>query len=375
MHTPPLASTSLLSDPTKLKLLQMMEEVEDYAIILLDNKGYIQSWNKGAERIKGYSAQEIIGKNFRVFYSETDLLLDTPSQLLLEAASKGSVQREGWRVKKDKTTFWASISIKALYNEKAEVIGFAKITRDLTDRQLAEKIILQHAQQIERKNKELEQFVYIASHDLQEPLLNLTNFVELLQYEYGSLFDETANMYFDVISQGASRMRNLIRCLLDYSRLGQQAKLVRVDCQQLVETVISDLSVPIKASGAEIHFENLPILVGYATELHQLFQNLLSNAIKFRKPGVSPDIRITAEQTAEGCRFAVSDNGIGIAPEFKEKIFLIFQRLHEREVYEGNGIGLAHCKKIVEMHGGTIQVESVTNQGSTFWVTLPFLSL
>lgn len=353
----------------------MMEEVEDYAIILLDQQGYIQSWNKGAQHIKGYSSEEIIGKNFRTFYSDADVLLDIPGQILEEAALKGSTHREGWRVKKDQTMFWGSVTVTALHDPEGAVIGYAKITRDLTERILSERTIQQHAQQIARKNKELEQFVYIASHDLQEPLLNLTNFVELLQDEYGELFDETASMYFDVISQGASRMRNLIRCLLDYSRLGQHVELSLVDTQVLMETVCSDLSVPIKKAGAQIHFQELPTLVGYATELHQLFQNLLSNAIKFRKPGQCPDICITAEKTTQGWCFAVSDNGIGIAPEFREKIFLIFQRLHERESYEGNGIGLAHCKKIVEMHGGSIQVNSEAGQGSTFLITLPFLSL
>ncbi len=375
MTTPNTAGDALQSDHIKLRLLQMMEEVEDYAILLLDQSGNIESWNKGAQRIKGYSAEEVIGKNFRIFYSAADCLMDTPGEILREAAAKGTINREGWRVKKDQSMFWGSVTMTAIHDEQGATIGFAKITRDLTQQRLAEKTIRQHAQQIERKNKELEQFVYIASHDLQEPLLNLTNFVELLQYEYGPLFDETAGMYFDVITQGASRMRNLIRCLLDYSRLGQQIELKEVDCQALLESIQSDLSVSIKNAQATIHVEPLPTLVGYETELNQLFQNLLSNALKFRKPGIAPQIQVRAERQATSWCFRISDNGIGIAPEFKEKIFLIFQRLHEREAYEGNGIGLAHCKKIVEMHGGDISVESEPGRGSTFLITLPFLSL
>lgn len=369
-HTP--ISHPLPTNPIQLRLLQMMEEVEDYAILMLDATGVIESWNKGAQRIKGYNAEEIVGQNFRLFYTPEDRQLDVPGKLLKEASIKGKVNCEGWRLKKNNVEFWASVSITAIYGEAGEVIGFAKITRDLTERKLAEKTIQTHLQNINRKNKELEEFVYIASHDLQEPLLNLMNFTELLQEEYAPLFDETAGLYFEAISQGAHRMRNLIRGLLDYSRLGQQVELSEVDCQAMLLTLQQDLSVSIQNASALIHVGALPTLQVYATEFRQLFQNLISNAIKFTTPNRRPEIHISAQATAMGWKFSIQDNGIGIPLDFQDKIFRIFQRLHRHDEYEGSGIGLAHCKKIVEMHGGDLSLVSTVGQGTTFFFTIPF---
>jgi light-regulated signal transduction histidine kinase (bacteriophytochrome) len=250
-------------------------------------------------------------------------------------------------------------------------MGFVKITRDLTDRMQAETTIKAHAQHLEMKNKELEQFVYIASHDLQEPLLNMSNFVELLQLEYAPQLDETASLYLDVIQQSTERMRSLIKGLLDYSRLGKEKTLSTIDCHQLIETLKEDLTASLTAAGAELVYTDLPVVSAYPIELRQLFQNLISNAIKFKKSDTLPLIRIWAEKLNGHWRFAINDNGIGIDPVYHDKIFLIFKRLHDREVYEGNGIGLAHCKKIVEMHGGDLTVESVPGEGSTFFFTIP----
>ncbi|MCK8490723.1 ATP-binding protein [Spirosoma sp. RP8] len=353
----------------------MVEEIEDHAIILLDKEGNVETWNKGAEKIKGYLAGEIIGKNFRTFYSDTDRQLDLPTRLLNEASTTGSACHEGWRIRKDGSRFWGDITITAVHDESGEVTGFAKITRDLTERTQSERTIKKHLQELETRNKELEQFVYIASHDLQEPLLNVNNFVELLQHEYAPQLDETAAMYLDVINQSTERMRDLIKGLLDYARLGKEKYLSTVDCHQLVGTLVKDLATNIALSGAEIQCADLPTLAAYPVELRQLFQNLIGNAIKFRKLDTAPQISISAERADRFWKFAVRDNGIGINPAFKDKIFLIFRRLHGRDTYDGNGIGLAHCKKIVEMHGGEITVESKPGEGSTFFFTIPNVDL
>lgn len=356
---------------TQLRLLRMVEEIDDHAIILLDKTGDIQTWNRGAQKIKGYLAQEIIGQNFRLFYSEADRCSDLPTRLLKEAERAGKAYHEGWRFRQDGSQFWGSITITATHDEEGNVTGFAKITRDLTERMQAETTIRRHAQELESQNRELEQFVYIASHDLQEPLLNVNSFVELFQQEFAEQFDEMATMYLDIIKQSTERMQNLIKSLLDYSRLGRQKSATTVDCQRLMETLMQDLAMSVASAGAKVHFTNLPTLVAYPLELRQLFQNLISNALKFRSPGAAPEISISAQQDDNVWRFSVRDNGIGIDPAFKDKIFLIFQRLHTQDTYEGNGIGLAHCKKIIDIHGGHLRVDSMPGQGSTFSFTIP----
>ncbi|MDT3403367.1 sensor histidine kinase [Mucilaginibacter terrae] len=355
-----------------LRILNMIEEIEDYAIILLDSNGNIENWNKGAQRIKGYNPHEIIGQNFRIFYTPADQAIKKPETLINIARTKGRAIDEGWRLRKDGTRFWGSITITAIHDKARQVIGFTKVTRDLTDKMLAGEAISQHLDQLKIQNLELEQFVYIASHDLQEPLLTIGNFIEMLKVDYGPVLqDDDAQLYLGFIEDAASRMRNLIKDLLDYSRLGKTKQTEQVDINELLQHLISDLDTRITASGTQINFNNLPTVTGYRTELRQLFQNLITNAIKFGKKEVSPVINISAKQhEAGGWAFTVQDNGIGIEPKYHEKIFLIFQRLHNRDEYPGNGIGLANCKKIAAMHGGDIGVQSAPGTGSSFYFTL-----
>nr|WP_294949270.1 ATP-binding protein [uncultured Mucilaginibacter sp.] len=356
----------------QLRLLKMIEVSNDHAILLLDETGHVETWNNGAERIKGYKADEIIGQDFSVFYTEEDRKAGLPQAILAEARSAGSVYNETWRVRKDGTAFWGSVTVMAMYNDKGDVIGFGKITRDLTERRLMETSIRRHAEELELKNKEIEQFVYIASHDLQEPLLTVSNFVELFQAEYAGRLDDNAVLYLNFMLTATERMKSLIKSLLDYSRLGTIKKLEEIDCNKLVKDVLDDLSVTIGKAGAQISFDKLPVVSAYLTELRQLFQNLISNAVKFRRKNMLPKIAISATRETDCWRFSVSDNGIGIDPKFKEKVFLIFQRLHGRDEFEGNGIGLAYCKKIVDLHGGQITFENNSGAGSTFIFTLPF---
>jgi light-regulated signal transduction histidine kinase (bacteriophytochrome) len=225
--------------------------------------------------------------------------------------------------------------------------------------------------ELEGKNKELEQFVYIASHDLREPLRTTSSFVELLQKQYKGALDEKADKYLSYISQASDRMKVLINDLLDYSRIGTKKELQPVDCNNVLEEVLSDLDTAIKEAGAQIITDTLPVINAYPTSIKQLFQNLVANGIKFRKKDVPPQIKIAVKKCSSNWHFSFTDNGIGIEEKHSERIFIIFQRLHTRTEYEGTGIGLAHCKKIVEMHGGRIWVESKAGEGSTFHFTLP----
>ncbi|MEO5564296.1 MAG: ATP-binding protein [Chitinophagaceae bacterium] len=224
--------------------------------------------------------------------------------------------------------------------------------------------------ELERKNKELEQFAYVASHDLQEPLRTVSNFAELFQKQYHGNLDEKADKYITYMLQSSARMKVLITDLLEYSRIGRNKELERVDCNIILMEVLADLDAAIKEAFADIRSDHLPVVTGYSMEIKQLFQNLIFNAIKFRKKGTNPVIRISAEKVGEHSQFSFSDNGIGIAKEHHDRIFIIFQRLHTRDEYNGSGIGLSHCKKIVELHKGRIWLKSEPGEGTTFYFTI-----
>ncbi|PSR57229.1 histidine kinase [Adhaeribacter arboris] len=216
------------------------------------------------------------------------------------------------------------------------------------------------------KNQELEQFAFITSHDLQEPLRTITTVVDNLEQQNKGELNEMTSVYLGFIAQSAVRMRTLITGLLEYSRLGKDKLLEKVDCNKVLHECLTDLRAYIQENQATITSSSLPELQAYGLELKLLFQNLISNAIKFRQKNISPQIRITAVQEANYWVFSVADNGIGIEERFREKIFVIFHRLHSRTAYEGTGIGLAHCRKIAELHRGKIWVEANPEGGSIF---------
>ena len=222
------------------------------------------------------------------------------------------------------------------------------------------------------KNKELEQFAYIASHDLQEPLRTVSSFSDLLQQDFREPLGPEGGVYLDFISKAARRMRDLVKGLLDYSRLGRQAELSQVDANEIMIGICQDLHQTITETNATITWENLPVLSAYETEFRMLLQNLVNNGIKFRKNDQDPVIEVSATNQGDSWQFSVRDNGIGIEEEFKDRIFLIFQRLHSKDDYEGTGIGLSHCRKIVQLHRGSIWVESEFGIGSVFYFRIPF---
>ncbi len=258
---------------------------------------------------------------------------------------------------------------------------FCGILRDITFRKRLEhdleqsnkdleQKVVERTLELETKKKEMEQFLYIASHDLQEPLRSVSGFAGLLKEQYQDHLDEDGEQYHRFIEEATSRMSNLIKSLLDYSRLGSNKVPVVVDCNKLMQDVQNDLFAVIGEKKAVLTVGDLPQLEGYEVELRLLFQNLVGNAIKFTQPGIPPEVNIAASQDKGFWKFTVRDNGIGINPRHHQKIFQIFQRLHATDSYEGTGIGLAHCKKIVELHGGKIWVESTPGEGSTFHFTI-----
>jgi signal transduction histidine kinase len=244
------------------------------------------------------------------------------------------------------------------------------ITIDQTARKSADLALVEQAGELARSNAELEQFAYIASHDLQEPLRMIISYLQILEARYSALFDDKARSYFAFVSSGASRMRALINALLEYSRIGSQpVTMETIDAAIPLRDALANLDAQLNATQVRLHFAGLPVVHADRVQLAQLFQNLISNALKFRSER-QPEVRITAHDGGASWIFAVVDNGIGIDPQHKERIFKIFQRLHADEQYPGSGIGLATCRKIVERHHGRIEVDSRLGEGAVFTFSL-----
>jgi light-regulated signal transduction histidine kinase (bacteriophytochrome) len=258
-------------------------------------------------------------------------------------------------------------------NDKMEDLDRQGKKLHTLNNQLQQEIIerKQVEDELKRSNTELQQFAYVASHDLQEPLRMVSSYMQLLEKKYEDKLDETAKEFIAFAVDGATRMQGLIDDLLTYSRVGTKGKLFEpTDSESVLISAQDNLKVAIEESGAIITHNPLPTVNGDASQLVQLMQNLIGNGIKFNK-GVTPQINISAASKNNKWLFSVSDNGIGIDPNQQERIFQIFQRLHNRTEYSGTGVGLAVCKKIVERHGGNIWVESEPGQGSTFFFTIP----
>jgi PAS domain S-box-containing protein len=363
----------------------LVEQVSDYGIFMMDEKGRIISWNEGARRIKGYTLNEVVGKYFSIFYPEEDIRSGKPAHELKVAREVGKYEEEGWRLRKDGSRFWANIVITAVYNTDGSLIGFSKVTRDLTERKeseralrdshdryrkLAEELRITN-DELSYANQELEQFTSIVSHDLQEPIRTIKSFLQLIDMKLTSGQYDGLKSYIGKSVQAANRMRELIHNLLHYSQLGKNELVAgQVNTDELFNKAVQNLRTHIEASGAEVSFESeVTNIEGDPVQLLQLIQNLLSNAIKFTD-NVKPRIKIRCTEEDGHVKFAVSDNGIGIAKGDLEKVFDIFRRLDTRKDYPGTGIGLAICKKIVDRHHGRIWPESVPGKGTTFYFTI-----
>ena len=274
---------------------------------------------------------------------------------------------------KDGSYKWILDRGQALWDENGNVVRMAGSHSDITERLEVQRQLEILTKDLQRSNQELEQFAYIASHDLQEPLRAITSYTQMLAKRYRGQLDAKADTYIDFIIDGAARMRQLIQDLLAYSRVGRrELKFQSTDCNLLLGQVIQDLQVAIADCEAEVTYEFLPSVMADTTQIHLLFQNLISNALKYRNE-TPPKVKISAIPQDDCCQFAIQDNGIGIEPEYADRIFVIFQRLHTSDEYPGTGLGLAICKKIVERHGGKIWVKSQLGKGSTFYFTLPMV--
>jgi PAS domain S-box-containing protein len=357
------------------KRYRQIVETSQEGIWLIDENNYTIFVNKRMCEMLGYTQEEIMGRQNYDFKDESERR--NAAEQIQRRRNGISETHETSYVTKAGKRLWAMVSTNPVFDDDGNYKGALAMVTDITQRKLQDELLRKSEADLERKNieleqknKELEQFAYITSHDLQEPLRTISSFVERFQDLYKDKLDDTALKFLHFISQGSERMKTLIKDLLDYSRIGRQKELVQVDCNEIVNTVLADLNTAIDESNAKIKSERLPVICGYSTEIKQLFQNLVTNAIKFRKKGVIPEVHIAFRSIEGGWEFSVQDNGIGIDEQHSERIFVIFQRLHTRTEYEGTGIGLSHCKKIVELHGGKIWIKSNPGEGSTFYFTI-----
>jgi PAS domain S-box-containing protein len=328
-----------------------------------------------------YKKEDIIGKNILDLQSMPEERTELQDIIDRVFRAKTSLFFDATRIVDGERKYFSS-SVSPIFDAKGEVENVVFISRDVTAQKKAEletrnmntileKKVNERTEELKQTNEELEQFAYVASHDLQEPLRNITNYVGLLEKNAKNDFSEETQGYMKVIVKSAQRMKVLIKDLLNFSRIGRDRKTEKVDCNKVVADLLSGIEATIQANHARIKTESLPVIDSNETEIKQLFQNLVTNAIKFKKEGMDPEIRISCESKTGEWEFSVADNGIGIDEEYLDKIFLIFQRLHTESEYPGTGIGLATCKKIAELNGGRIWVASRPGKGSTFYFTIP----
>jgi len=347
-------------------------EASPSAIILMDSKKKISLINAQTEKLFGYARHELIGISAEQLVPSRLLKMESQVDDIFSSRNKIDtlgIEQNFYGLTKDNKEIPIEIRLSFIEIHEQDMI-LASIV-DITERKQQEADIKKYVDQLKSKNKELEQFSYITSHDLQEPLRTVLSFIDVIQEDYSDKMDEEFNVYLKYISEASTRMSSLIKSLLDYSRIGHKGIVGSVDCNNLLDSVTADLKYKIDKSHAEINYGKLPTLVGFNLELRLLFQNLITNAIKFQKKTEVPKIEVTFEESRTHWQFNVADNGIGIREEYQNKIFVIFQRLHNREEYDGTGIGLSHCQKIVELHGGEIWVDSEAGVGSTFHFTIP----
>lgn len=363
---------SILLNKAYLKLkiakenLNMVVEAAPFALVLSDNKGDIIEVNKHAEKVFGFLRNEMIGENVSMLIPEESrtMWMEKRNSFFADPTQPTPFNDEILAQRKNGSKFPIEIVLKPITTDEGlKVLSFVI---DITLRKRNEELIQKQLIELQSKNQELEQFNYISSHDLQEPLRTVLNYIQLLDEDYPELSSEVKT-HLSAMQSSVMRMSNVVKSLLEFGRLGRNRKLKLTDCKLLIHEVLSDLNTAIKDSGAIITVcEGHPKVFAYETELRQLFQNLISNAIKFRRKDAIPRIEITCRKLNGYYEFSVSDNGIGISSKYFERIFNIFQRLNKESEFEGHGIGLANCRKIAEMHGGKIWVESEEGKGSTF---------
>jgi len=373
------AEETLRASEERFRIL--VENVKDYAIFGLDWKGRILSWNAGAEAINGYRAEEIVGQHFSRLYPQESIDRRWPEEVLAKAAADGRCEDEGWRLRKDGSRFWANVTITALRDASGKLIGFSKVSRDLTERKRAEEKLGEYNEQLQRTNrelevanKELEAFSYSVSHDLRAPLRAIDGFSQILLEEHSAALPAEAQEYLHDVRANTQCMGQLVDDLLALARLGRQPlNTERTEPGEIVHRCLTELQKEDPRRRPEIVIGQLPICFADPGLLKQVWINLLSNALKYTSRRESPRVEIGADQgdRAQSAIYFVKDNGIGFDMRYADKLFGVFQRLHTADEYEGTGVGLAIVQRIIQRHGGRVWAEAQPDCGATFFFTLP----
>lgn len=370
-----MATNEGLTGPSFANLKSAIDEAAIVAIT--DKRGIITYANKKFCDISKYSSSELIGNTHRIINSHyhSKEFFDNMWQTI----SQGKVWEGEIRNRaKDGTYYWVNTTIVPFLDGDGNPEQYVAVRYDITERKLGEEKLKVYAKKLEVSNKELQDFASVAAHDLQEPLRKIQAFSERLTTKAKTLLDAETFDYVDRIQSSAKRMQTLINDLLTYSRVTTKTQpFAKLDLNHVISQVVSDLEIRIEQTKGKVIVSALPEIYGDATQIYQLFQNIIGNALKFRKPDVDPVVQVDAQITDKSelggkvCQIKVTDNGIGFDEKYLDRIFTIFQRLHGRHEYEGTGIGLAVCRKIVDRHGGTISATSAPGEGSQFIITIP----
>ena len=353
------------------RLLAAIIRSSNDAIIGKTEDGIITSWNPAATSLYGYTAEEAIGQNIALIVPR-ERLEELRSIMAGLRTYEGTQRLETERLTKDGRRIEVEVRISPICDETGELIGASSTAHDIGELRKTIRELARSRDDLARSNAELERFAYVASHDLQEPLRMVASYVQLIAQRYKGRLDADADDFIGYAVDGANRMKTMIADLLKYSRAGRGDDFVRVDSGKALSDALANLQITIEEAGALVTQDPMPPVRGIASQIIELFQNLVGNAIKF-KSDRPPRVHVGVTRHEDSWEFAVSDNGIGIAPQYHEKIFEIFRRLHTREKYPGSGIGLTICRKIVLHHGGQMSIESSEAGGSIFRFTLPNL--
>jgi PAS domain S-box-containing protein len=346
-----------------------VRELRDYAMFTMDPQGIITSWNAGVENLLGYAENEWLGQHASIIFTPEEKAMEVCQAEMELARESGSATDIRWHRQKNGTEFFANGFMNALYDEQGVFLGYAKTMSDETVRKRLQDSLTE-------SNTALEQFAYVASHDLQEPLRTMRLYAQLLVSRFGGKLDADADQSLEFIVSAAARMGALVQDLLEYARnTTEVARPSSVALDEDLETALTQLDGAIQESGATVTHDPLPALAVDRGQMVRLFQNLIGNAIKYRKPDQPVKVHVSAEQHAAEWVISVRDNGIGFEPKEASIIFAPFKRLHTMDEFPGTGVGLAICRRIVQAQGGRIWAESAPGEGATFSFTLPVESL
>ncbi|MEJ8804506.1 PAS domain-containing sensor histidine kinase [Pontibacter sp. H249] len=355
-----------------------IDQVKEYAIFAMDANGIIETWNEGAQRMKGYTAEDVIGKYYGMLFTDEDRAQHKPEQELEEAKHQEQFMAEGWRQKKDGSLFWANITLTPIYSEEKQLIGLTKVTKDLTDKRLAEEELTRKHNELTLTNRDLDNFIYTASHDLKAPILNIDGLVQRLTYlfEQKGIQDQELEKLVGYIQKSVNRFKSTIEDLTTISRLKRTLDEEGKEEQVVVQTVFDDILADVMFLSKEFELpcqikSNFEVKTLYFSRknFRSILYNLLSNSIKYRSQTNPCQIEVKTFREDDWVVLAVKDNGLGISQKDQKNLFTMFKRFHDH--VDGSGIGLYIVKRIVDNAGGHIKLTSKVGEGTEFKVYFP----